>query len=352
MKSILLSITLVFLVTGCKKETPNFYKGDNQDIKSALNNSPSIKLQGVNIGPINKYGLIDDIFFMDNELLMLDVKSDSIFLKYNLKEGGVKKSIIKGVGPNEIATPQFLKITSFSNFSNDIQVYNYNKGLFKIDFVDQKTTSYFKLAKFDHKTSVQSIVMINKGIYAITSLDSQIKFSIYSDITKETKQIPLSKKNLEIVFPKDVFQSTTPVDIGYNRKHKIIFTWDGYFNSIDLHDENGFFIKSYTFGSNKNIVNGKFTPKYFYYYNVKSQGDYIYGIYAGFNTKDNFTESLIPHLKSEVHVFNIKTDEIKIYKLDRLINSCTIDFKKNIIYSIEENSESQPLVKYEMAQKN
>jgi 6-phosphogluconolactonase (cycloisomerase 2 family) len=193
--------------------------------------------------------------------------------------------------------------------------------------------------------------MIEDGIFALANLDPEIKFSIYYDIQKKTKEIPYNK-SFDLENPKNYLESANPRDIGFNKKHKILYTWNSVLNSIDLHDRNGVFIKSYSFGTNKNINNKKFEGNYFYYYKIKSYGDYIYGLYAGFNTVENFTESLIPNLKSEVHVFNVKTDEMKRYKLDRLINSCTIDFENNIIYCIEENSESQPLVKYEIDQKN
>lgn len=342
-------IIIIFFYLSCKKESPNYYIKESANIKQVENFSYN-ELQGINIGPINKYGLIDDIHYMNNELLMLDVKSDSIFVKYNLN-GKLKKSFNKGGGPNEFISPQFLKITSFSNFSNDVQIFNFNKGLYNLNLINQKKTPYFKLDKYDYKTSIQSIVMIEEGVFAIANLDPLIKFSIYNDVEKKTKKIP-HNKNLDLVNSTSYFETITPRDIGFNKKHKILYTWNGALNSIDIHDSNGTFIKSYSFGVNKNVNNKKFKKDYLYYYKIKSQGDYVYGIYAGFNTVDNFTESLIPNLKSEIHVFNIKTDEMTRYKLDRLINSCTMDFENNIAYCIEENSESQPLVKYEIDKKN
>jgi hypothetical protein len=348
MRFISIIIIVVFMIA-CKKETPNYNIRDNANSKQEQDILYE-ELHGINIGPINKYGLIADIHFMNDKLLMLDVKSDSIFVHYNLK-GELKKSFNKGEGPNEFVSPQFLKITGFNNFSTDIQIFDFNKGLFKLNLIDQKKESYFTLGNYDYKTSVQSIVLIEEGIFAMANLDPLIKFSIYNDVVKKTKKIP-HNKNFDIVNYKRYLESVTPVDIGFNKKHKLIYTWNGALNSIDLHDKNGVFIKSYSFGTNKNINNKNFDRKYFYYYNVKSQGDYIYGIYAGFNTFDNFTESLIPNLKSEIHVFNIKTDEMKRYKLDRLVNSCSIDFENNIVYCIDENSESQPLMKYEINKKN
>ena len=252
----------------CKKETPNYNIRDNANSKQEQDILYE-ELHGINIGPINKYGLIADIHFMNDKLLMLDVKSDSIFVHYNLK-GELKKSFDKGEGPNEFVSPQFLKITGFNNFSTDIQIFDFNKGLFKLNLIDQKKESYFTLGNYDYKTSLQSIVLIEEGIFAMANLDPLIKFSIYNDVVKKTKKIP-HNKNFDIVNYKRYLESVTPVDIGFNKKHKLIYTWNGALNSIDLHDKNGVFIKSYSFGTNKNINNKNFDRKYFYYYNVKSQ---------------------------------------------------------------------------------
>ncbi len=189
--------------------------------------------------------------------------------------------------------------------------------------------------------------MIENEKLALVDSDPITKFSIFDLNTNETKVIP-NIINDEIINPDQFYSAITPKDIGYNVEHKILFTWNGVLNTIDLYDTNGEFIKSYSYGTNQNIEDNKFKRKYFYYYNIKSQGDYIYGLYAGFNSLDNFTEALIPRLKSQIHIFNIRTDETKIYQLDRLINACAVDFSNNVIYAIEEGNESQPLVKYEI----
>lgn len=348
MRQILLYL-LILLFFSCTKDKKHFYLIKNNDSK-LIKTTTINTLSGENIGPIDKYGLIKDIQYNNNELLMLERKSDSVFIKYNLLNKSIKKSITRGEAPNQIRSPQFAKITGFYNFSDSIQIYDFNKGLFNINFDKQKITPIFKLDKTDYRSTVQSIVMIKNNLYAFANLDIE-KFYILDDINKEIKKIP-ENKELDMVYSNKNLRLITPTDIGFNKKNRVLFTWNGILNSIDIFDETGKYLKSYKYGVNQNIENKNIKRKYFYYNNLKSFNNFIYGIYSGFNVTENFTQSLIPHLKSEIHIFNIKTNEVKRIKLDRLINCCTIDFKHNIIYAIEENNESQPLVKYEMDKKN
>jgi|GEM_PF-4582463 hypothetical protein len=337
--------TLLILLTSCEKklETPFILndQGDKQQLSFSLK-----ELEGSNIGPKDKYGLIDDVYFIDNNLFMLDVKSDSIFLTYNLK-GEIKKHFSKGEDPNQFVSPEFLKISNINDLKSDVHIFEYRKGLYQLNLTSKRKTPLLKFADYGLPLGIQSVSMMDKGEFAFVDTDPKTIFSLFDLDKKEIKGIPHNINN-EIINPNQYYSAITPKDIGYNKDHKILFTWNVVLNTIDIYSTNGELIKSYGYGTNQNIENKKFERRYIYYYNVKSQGDFIYGLYAGFNTVDNFTEALIPSLKTQLHIFNIRTNEAKIYQLDRLINACAVDFTNNIIYAIEENSESQPLVKYEI----
>jgi hypothetical protein len=345
MKHLQLLIILIILLTGCEKKSESLFILNKEGEKEQLSYSPKY-LEGYNIGPIDKYGLIDDIYFIDNNLFMYDVKSDSIFLTYNLK-WEIKKHFSKGDSPNQFVSPQFLKISNINDIKLDVHIFEYGKGLYQLNLTNNQKTPLFKLANNASPTATQGVTMLEKEKFALVDIDPKTKFSIFDLNTKETTNVP-QNINDEIINADQYYVAITPKDIGYNKDHKILFTWNGVLNTIDLYDTNGEFIKSYGYGTNQNIKDNNFKRKYFYYYNIKSQGDYIYGLYAGFNTLENFTANLIPFLKPQLHIFNIRTNEAKIYQLDRLINACAVDFTNNVIYAIEENSESQPLVKYEI----
>jgi hypothetical protein len=337
--------TLLILLTSCEKklETPFILndQGDKQQLSFSLK-----ELEGSNIGPKDKYGLIDDVYFIDNNLFMLDVKSDSIFLTYDLK-GELKKHFSKGEDPTQFVSPEFLKISTINDLKSDVHIFEYRKGLYQLNLTSKRKTPLFKLADYGLPLGIQSVSIMEKGEFAFVDLDPKTIFSIFDLDKQETKGISHTI-NDKILNADQYYSAITPKDIGYNKDHNILFTWTGVFNTIDLYDAKGNFIKSYGYGTNQNIQDNKFKREYFYYYNVKSEGDYIYGLYAGFNTLENFTADLIPFLKTQLHIFNIRTNEAEIYELDRLINACAVDFMNNVIYAIEENSESQPLVKYEI----
>jgi hypothetical protein len=345
MKLPFLPIILILLFTSCENETESSFLISKEGERKQLSISPK-HLEGSNIGPVDQYGLIDDIYFFDNNLLMYDVKSDSIFLTYNLTDE-IKMHFSKGEGPHQFVSPEFLKISNINDLASDVQIFQFGKGLYQLNLEHNQKNPLFILSEYGSIRGVQSVIMMGKGKFATVDIEPKTKLSIFDLNTKEPKNIP-QNINDEIINSDQYYAAITPKDIGYNKNHEILFTWSGALNTIDLHDANGELIKSYVYGTNQNVEGNKFKRKYFYYYNLKSQGDYIYGLYAGFNMIDNFTQAVIPILKSQVHIFNIRTNETRIYHLDRLINTCAVDFKNNVIYGIEENNESQPLVKYEI----
>lgn len=345
MKRLQLPIILIIFLISCENKPENLFILNKEGEKEQLSFS-SKELEGTNIGPKDMYGLIDDIYFIDNNLFMLDIKSDSIFLTYNLN-GEIQKHFSKGEDPDQFFSPQFLKISTINDIKSDVHIFEYRKGLYQLNLTNNQKTPIFKLADFGLPLGMQNVAMMEKGIFAFVDTDPKTIFSIFNLDTKDTKGIP-HRINDEILNPDQYYAAITPPDIGYNKDHKILFTWTGVFNTIDLYDTKGNFIKSYGYGTNQNIQDNMFKRKYFYYYNVKSEGDYIYGLYAGFNTLENFTADLIPFFKTQLHIFNIRANEARIYQLDRLINACAVDFTNSVIYAIEENSESQPLVKYEI----
>ncbi len=347
MKRIILLLTLLFLLHGCKKEEPSYLYIQNKN-KTAKSVKPTYKkLQGVNIGPIDKYGLIEDIYYFNEKLLMLDTKADTIFIKYGLKNKEIKKSITKGEGPNQIQDSQFIRITNFNNFEDDIQIYNFNKGLLQLNFEKQNFTYLFKLQNQDYRSTIQSIIKIRDSIYAYTSLDGSNEFVIYNEKLKTKKEVP-TLKDLDIDYNSKTLQEITAVNIGFNANNNIIYTSNNILNSINLFNEKGEYIKKISFGKNKNIVEKRLKRNYFYYYNVKSQDDFLYALYTGTTPLDQFKQNLISHIKTQLHIFNLKTDQMKVYQLDRLVSCATIDFDNKVIYAIDEDNESQPLVKYEM----
>jgi hypothetical protein len=75
----------------------------------------------------------------------------------------------------------------------------------------------------------------------------------------------------------------------------------------------------------------------------------VYGLYLGVEHKVIAMQELfLSRTRPEFHIFNLLTDELLRFKLDRIVNACVFDVENNIVYCIDENNEDQPLVKYEI----
>lgn len=338
MRFILLCCFLI-AVSSCSDSNTNF-----SIVSSESENGFEIQevhLQGHNIKTDNLFGLIKDVRYSDNSLYILDSSSENVISKLDLKNNKLTPLIQKGEGPNEIENGDIVKINRVENGRIEYHEF-YNPY---INFVDERNPlsviegnrlpDEFINAQASIGLTDQSVALV--GSSESNTIDiikngerSIIALPDYFDFGRE-----LSVDEKSIVMPKNVRSSD---------RHLLI--WRNQFNRLEIINKDGTPFKNYSFGKNENITKDGLGRQFLYYFDAKIEGKYVYAMYGGFDMLDNFTESQIPFLKSELHVFNLETDDILRFKFDRLINYCTIDFDRNIIYAVEEDNEAQPLVKY------
>ncbi|TXF81310.1 hypothetical protein FUA23_22030 [Neolewinella aurantiaca] len=309
-----------------------------------------IELQGENFGPEGQFGYLTDILLVNSSLVFQDIKKEYAFSHL---EDGEKLSRFQpiGLGKGEVENADFVKIVDYDEMSKEIHFFNYStKSLSSISVLPNSVPYIYGAVPGLYWGDIQSAVGLNDSLVAITGRFSDAKFIIFN---KNTQKEVLRSKYLNS-FPNELSEeariSVSPTDIKYNDKHELVVLNKPSVNSIDVYSTNGAPEKFYSFGEMRNISDENiFSRDYFYYYSVKTHGDVAYGLYLGMRqdvmaVQDVFASRTRP----ELHVYNLVTDDLQRFKLDRLVNACVLNTESSILYCIEENNEDQPLVRYEI----
>ncbi len=346
---------MFIILVGCSsEEDARFIVNQNGDSVGVPLNATTQELQGISFGPKRTTGSINDICLLDS---LLFIKNDKLFTYGDDKEAYVFWNIDRakighrflrvGEGPDEVYSPQLIKLINTNQESSSIDYFNFgNAGLYRIKPTNASQPQLlFQVPK--KYSQIQSCVKINDSIFAFVGpLD--MGEVIIANIFDSSEIVVPHKQPLNRELNREEAKRLAVADIGYNRAHNCLYYWSIDFNSIYLRHIDGSPFKTYSFGTNKNIQEDGYSSDYMYYYSLKSEGDFIYGLYVGISSVEGFLEEYIPLFKSELHLYNIRTDEVTRYKLDRLVNYCTIDFDQRLIYAVEEDNEDQPIVVYKM----
>jgi hypothetical protein len=309
-----------------------------------------IELKGENVGPLGEFGQLKNISMVGATIVVQDTKSGHAFL--GLKDDlGLFSFQAVGDGPGKIDDANLIKIVNNDEASDEMYFFNFlTKSVNSIKV--QPGASYQAVGKIpeSYGRELQSAVNINDSLVAVTGNFAETKFAIFN--RNSQKEVLRSEyiNSFAAELTEEERVQISPTDIKHNNKHQLIIVNNASLNSIDIFSETGQLHKFYSFGAFKNLSEEKkLSRDYFYYYDVKTKEDVVYCLYMGVEhseiaIKDLFFFSARP----ELHVYNLLTDELQRYKLDRLINACVLDLKNNAVYCIEENNEDQPLVKYEI----
>lgn len=290
-------------------------------------------------------GYVKDINFFNEKLILLQYSGKNLITTFSTTDGSIHEFGHIGEGPGNIATPEFVKMVQIFEKTETILFYDYlSKSLYKLNLIEDLFQKIYNDNLND--AAIQSInIFGDSTIVIVGSSQSPLIFkNIKGNLINLITLINPLSRPLQI----EEVQQLIPKDFGINSEHNLGFSWNIVKNCIDVYSNDGFLIKSYCYGENLNITN-KINRNYAYYYNVKSCEDYLYGLYGGFESNDQFLNTMFKYLKSEIHIFNFKDNSFKRYRLDRLVNTCVIDFKNNAIYCIQpRGDENKPLIKYEM----
>lgn len=309
-----------------------------------------IELKGENFGPKREFGYLLDILLVNTTIVVQDQKKDYAF--FGLKDGG---DVIPfqgvGEGPDQVKDPNFIKAVSYDEPSNKIYFFNYpDKSLNSVEIQANSVCQEFGKVPELYWGGIQSAVNLNDSLIAVTGRFSETKFIVLNRNTQKEVSRPEYVNTFANELSEEGRVAVAPTDIKYNKKNNAIVLTNANLNSIDTYSADGESYKFYSFGEMKNLSpENTISRDYFYYYSVKTREDVVYGLYLGMGQgliamQDLFLSSTRP----ELHVFNLLTDELLRFKLDRLVNACVLDEENNIVYCIDENNEDQPLVKYKI----
>lgn len=312
--------------------------------------SKLVELKGENYGPKMKFGHLSDITLVNSTLIVQDRRNDHAF--WGIETGGDFFSFQEvGDAPGQIGDVDLIKVVGFNELLNEISFFDYStKFLSRVKAQPDSAHENVGMVPGLYWGEVQSVVSFRDSLIAVTGRFSDTKFVV---INKYSQKEILRSENVNS-FSEELSEEgrigVAPRDIKYNEKNELMVLYNGGVNSIDSYSVDGRFHKSYVFGSLDNISEDNvFNSDYFYYYGVKSKGDVVCGIYLGVeHSVIAMQELFLSSARPEFHVYNLRTDNLLRFKLDRLVNACALDVDNNCLYCIEEDNEDQPIVRYEI----
>lgn len=308
-----------------------------------------IELKGENFGPKGEYGYLIDILLVNGAIVVQDKKKDYAF--FGLKdEVDLFPFQAVGFGPNQVKNPELVKVVNYDECSNRVYFFNYSiKSLNSV--VVKPNSAFQEFGKIPglYWRELQSAVNLNDSLVAVTGLFPDTKFVVFNQNNQEEVVRSEYMNSFTNEFSEEGRVAVAPRDIKYNAKHDLIILANPSVNSIDTYSSNGKFKKAYSFSEFQNFSEeDAFSRDYFYYYSVKTLEDVVYGLYLGLGQDLMAVQDLFYSSRPEFHVFNVLSDKLLRFKLDRMVNVCVIDMENNHVYCIEENNEDQPIVKYEI----
>lgn len=292
-----------------------------------------------------KAGKIQNISIYQDKLLIKENSGNDIITVYSIKEGTYEGYGNIGEGPGKIPTPEFSKLVQVEEEGSVIIFDFLTKKLYRLSLNDKSLKPVYNLSQ--EQGAAQSANWLDDSLVALADpMDSPIRILNL----KNKKSIPIRMEQpFQRTLTVEERMQWYPKDLAFNSTYGLLLTWSILSNALNLIDLEGLQSKAYQFGENHNLADNKISRDKIYYYDGKTSGDWVYALYGGFDLDGMFLNKIISHIRSELHVYNLKEATLRRYKLDRLVNTCAIDFSNKYIYCIQEGgNEDKPLVKYEM----
>ncbi len=292
-----------------------------------------------------KSGKIQSINIYKDKLIIKESNGSHILTVYSLKEGTYTGYGSIGEGPGKIPNPEFCKLVHVEE-GGSVMIFDFlTKKIYRLSLMDNTLAPLYTLSR--EEGAAQSGIWLGDSILALADPAGD---PIRILDLKSDKSIPAS---LELPFRRTLTPEERmqwyPKDLAFNTKHRLLLTWSIVSNTLSVNSTNGYNLKDYQFGANQNLDDNQIHRNKIYYYDGKTSGDWVYALYGGFDLNGQFLNKIISHIRSELHLYDLKGDTLRRFRLDRLVNTCAIDFTGNCIYCIQEGGkEDKPLVKYEM----
>lgn len=292
-----------------------------------------------------KSGKIQSINIYKDKLIIKESNGSHIVTVYSLKEGTYAGYGSIGEGPGKIPNPEFCKLVHVEE-EGSVMIFDFlTKKIYRLSFTDNTLEPVYTLSR--KEGAAQSGIWLGDSMLALAdpSGDPLRILDLKSDkSTKAGLELPFRRT----LTPEERMQ-WYPKDLAFNSKHRILVSWSIVSNTLSVYNIKENSLKGYQFGTNQNLADQKIRRKHIYYFDARTSGDWVYGLYGGFELNDRFMNKLISHIRPELHLYDLKGDTLRRYRLDRLVNTCAIDFTGDCIYCIQEGgNEDKPLVKYEM----
>src|SRR5690606_34851073 len=285
-----------------------------------------------------------ELIIVDNYLVVLNNKEDSIFCVFSLHDFGLIETFGKrGHGPNEYIYPHL-----FLSDQEDSKFYIRDIGKKKIEVVDVimvvedqenyiaesipwKSSEIPLNGVVDYKNIIYDAFTPNTGTIYVTDLNQDKEKAIFNfnDTIEEYKNSSIYKGYL------------------IARENRIAYAYQ-FFKRIDILNYEGVRLTS-SIGSNSNkpIINpegildrGNST---IYYIGAYGGKEYIY--FLSYGETGNYYGQNINNTISTVEIFSWDGEPIKKITLDRYISHFAIDERRNMIIGVDPRSE-QPLFKF------
>lgn len=329
---------LLLILSGCfysiyAQQTYNFNLDDFP--KHITLNGEKIKTTTLT-SPMNIY-LIDNYLFIQNSIGEYNYEIIDISTGKRLKQFGRN-----GRGPGE-----FISAWSLQYLKNEKQLYIYDIVTRKITvlsdsaLINNENKVFIKYINIDPRVYVLTPVLINQDYFFCTLFGDKgrhmfCKLNPRGELLDKIGSFPDIKRNYPTAVASNVFTSFIATNILKNKIVLTYYIWD----RIEIYNKE--FNKLVTInGPNYKFpdisINGEtvgFTSDNPRCYQSPNAGDdYFMVLYSGKSVKD-------PIIYPMILCFNYEGKAIAAYNLNPAMNSITVDWKKHLIYGI--NNEMEP----------
>lgn len=307
-------------------------------------------LNGKNVGPKGVINLVTSLNIVGEDIIFIEqkpTKLNSIFNVYSSSDFTLKyEGGSLGEDPGSIKNPEFIKLVGYSKNRNEVTYFDFTvPGINTINLESNKISPYVDLTEAGG--GIQVVARMNDSTVVYSGLDNEAQLVIRNIVSGNEIEIPFenyfdisdSSRNAYIYNPRS---------IAFLPDHNIIAGANTTNNSMMYYDLDQQNLNYILIGENENIQDGMLDRSVSYYTTIKSINNGFYGHFAGFSGFQQTVLSNIALLKTEVHLYDVETKELTIFKLDRLTNDCIVNEELKYILCIDEGNESQPLVKYEI----
>ncbi|MFQ5448667.1 MAG: BF3164 family lipoprotein [Saprospiraceae bacterium] len=344
-----LSFLMLFSCSSDRKpatETP-YNKSNILDFNSFPNEK---SLHGENVGPVESFNQLVNIIYSKNFILVLDVKGDYYFKLLDSELQIVETFGRKGDGPNEIPFEPKISKHDFITLGA-IYFYYYGKSevvAMKIDSsgdVFPNTIDHYPLP--EQLYNVQRVVVVEEDKMVGNAGMSEGKLYYFNPEKENVLGITPFYPKLNFQIDKENLIYNFAGQLAASKSQNTLVCANTYFPQLEIYNLDGELKKEIRTSNLEMSDYHRSIFNHFYYYGVQVTDKYIYALYLG-EKQDNILQQMLHSLKSKVHVFDLEGSPVISFRLDRLINDFLVDEEHHKIIGIDEDNESQPLVKYDL----